>query len=265
MSERKPKISIIMGVYNGEKTLDEAIKSICNQTFSDWELIVCDDCSTDNTDLIIQQWCKQEPRIIGMRNDCNRKLAATLNRCLESASGVYIARMDDDDISYPERLEVQNHFLDEHLEYGFVSSLIDGYDGERVIHDFWHRKERPESKDFLSGSQFVHPATMFRSQALMEVNGYRSSSDTRRMEDYDLFMRLYAAGYRGYNIQQPLLQYYVNSEKTLFRYRFDEMRVRYRGFYILGLMPYGLLYVLKPLIMGLIPARLLWRLKIRKG
>ena len=84
------------------------------------------------------------------------------------------------------------------------------------------------------------------------------------MEDYDLFMRLYSVGYRGYNIQKTLLKYYVNPGKTLYRHRIDEVRVRYNGFKQLGLFPQGLIYVIRPLIVGIVPSNMLRILKTRK-
>lgn len=258
------KISVIMGVYNGAATLDQAIQSIVDQSLTDWELIICNDCSTDSTRACIQRWAKQDSRIKYLENQKNLRLAASLNRCLKEASGQYIARMDDDDISYPHRFLQEALFLDTHPEYGFVSSLIDGYDGKRLIPGYWARKARPQKEDFLSGSQFVHPATMFRRECLEQVGGYRSDRSTRRMEDYDLFMRLYGAGYKGYNIQKPLLRYTINPRKDKYRYRVDEAVVRWRGFKMLGLLPRGLPYVLKPLAVGLIPKALLMKLKTQK-
>lgn len=257
------RISVIMGIYNGSKTMDQAIESICAQTCRDWEMIVCDDCSTDETWDKLQTWSRKDSRIIPIRNEKNLRLAATLNKCLDCASGEYVARMDDDDFSYPERFEIQMQFLDMHPEYAFVSSMIDGYDGDHLIPDYWHRNERPEKKDFVHGSQFVHPATMFRREILMQAGGYKTGTETRRMEDYDLFMRLYADGFRGYNIQQPLLRYYIDGRKTLYRHRVDEVKVRYRGFKGLGLLPAALPYVIRPLIVGLIPKNILWRWKTR--
>ena len=127
-----PKVSVIMGTYNGEQTLDTAIQSICNQTFTDWEFIICDDCSTDRTWEIISQWEKKDSRIKGIRNSKNMKIAASSNRCIALAKGKYIAKMDDDDVSYPERLEKEVRFLDEHSDFDFVSSLVECYDGEKV-------------------------------------------------------------------------------------------------------------------------------------
>lgn len=263
--ERQVRVSVIMGVYNGEKTLNAAIQSIVDQTMTDWELIICNDCSTDRTGELLREWMGREPRIRCLENASNMRLAASLNRCIEAAEGKYIARMDDDDISYPERLWLEADFLDRHPEYGFVSGQIDGFDGKRLIPDYWHRKEKPEKKDFLSGSQFVHPAVMFRRECLEKMGGYRTGKSTRRMEDYDLFMRLYASGYKGYNIQKPLMRYTISTEKDKYRFRIDEAKVRWQGYCRLGLMPWGAVWALRPLLVGLIPKRLLLALKTRKG
>ncbi|RHV63231.1 glycosyltransferase [Clostridium sp. OM02-18AC] len=262
---KKYKVSIIMGIYNGEKTMDTAIESISSQSFKDWELIVCDDASQDNTWEKLQAWSQKDSRIKAIRNSQNLRLAGTLNKCLSHASGKYIARMDDDDISYPQRLEEQVSFLETHLEYAFVGSQVDGYDGKRLIPDYWRRKEKPQKKDFLEASQFIHPSVVFRKEALLQVNGYRAVKETRRAEDYDLFMRLYAAGLKGYNLQKPLLRYYIDDRKTSYQCRMEEVKVRYQGFKQLGLMPWALPYVIRPLLVGLIPKRMLriWKQDLR--
>lgn len=263
-----PKISVIMGTYNGEKTIDQAIESICAQTFQDWEFIICDDCSTDGTWQKLLAWQKKDSRIRVIRNDKNLKIAATSNRCIALAKGEYIAKMDDDDYSYPERFEKQAEFLDTNEEFGFVSSLVDCFDGEKIVKNYFDRKAEPKKKDFLSGTQFVNPAMMIRKECLEKVNGYRVEKKTRRTEDYDLFMRLYSIGVRGYNIQERLLRYFVNPEamkkKRKYRYRIDEAMVRYEGFKALGLLPQGSFYVVRPLVIGLIPHKLIWKLKYKK-
>ncbi|MCI8763201.1 MAG: glycosyltransferase [Lachnospiraceae bacterium] len=263
-----PKISIIMGVFNGEQQMDQAIESVCCQTFQDWELIICDDASSDGTYQRLLWWSGKDPRIVVLHNNRNLRLARTLNVCLDHAKGEYIARMDDDDVSYPRRLEKQAAFLDNHKEFGFVSSLVDCYDGTQIVKNRFYRVAEPGKKDFLRGTQFVHPATMFRKECLKAVGGYRIARETVRTEDYDLFMRLYARGYRGYNIQEPLLRYFVNPEamqqKRLYRYRINEAVVRWKGFKAMGLMPGAFPYVVRPLIVGLIPQRLIWNLVYKK-
>ncbi|HHX68286.1 MAG TPA: glycosyltransferase family 2 protein, partial [Gallicola sp.] len=205
-----PRISVIMGVYNAVNRMDEAIDSIIKQTFTDWEFIICDDGSVDDTYSRLLEWSKIDNRIIPIRNEVNRGLAATLNHCIEHATGEYIARMDDDDYSYPHRFEKQVDFLDNNREYAFCSSIVLLYDGVKTYAPLKNMKEKPEAEDFLRNTCFIHPATVFRAEALKRAGCYRVAKEISRTEDYDLFMHMYALGMKGYNIQEPLLRYYVN-------------------------------------------------------
>ena len=144
-----PKVSVIMGVHNGEKTLSRAIDSILNQTFSDFELIICDDFSTDATYKIMKSYALKDNRIIILKNERNLGLAASLNKCINISKGEYIARMDDDDISYSERFCRQVDFLDHNHKYAFVSSIVDCYDGKEIVRNHFLRKAEPQKRDFL--------------------------------------------------------------------------------------------------------------------
>ena len=265
-----PKVSVIMGTYNGAKTVDSAIQSICDQTFTDWEFIICDDCSTDDTLEHLRRWKRKDNRIKVIKNKKNSRLAYSLNHCLSVATGEYIVRMDDDDISYPERINTLVTFLDKNPDYAFAGSLVECFDGNQTINgQRMYRKEQPKKRDFLSTSPFVHPTVMFRREALEAVKNYRVSKETRRTEDYDLFMRLYSHGYKEYNIQTPLYRYYIAPDamvkKRLYRYRIDEAIIRWKGFGALGLLPGAFPYVIRPLLVGLIPQKLIWYLKYKKG
>jgi glycosyltransferase involved in cell wall biosynthesis len=260
----KPEVSVVMAVHNEERILiEEAVNSILNQTYSDFELIICDDASNKETAEFINGISKKDDRILVLTNQVNRFVGATRNMGISVAKGKYVAIMDADDFSYPDRLEIQKKFLDDHLEYAFVSSAVDCFNGREIVSNQFRVKEKPENKDFLWGAQFATP--MFRKECLNKVGGYDESAITRRAEDYDLYMRIYANGFKGYNIQKPLLRYLINvnimKNKRLYRYRIYEAIIRFRGFYKLGLMPRGFMYVIKPLLVGLIPHRLLWYLK----
>jgi glycosyltransferase involved in cell wall biosynthesis len=262
----QPDISVVMAVHNeGRVLLEEAVNSILNQTYSNFELIICDDASDRVTSNVIKEISERDDRILVITNTENRFAGATRNRGICASRGKYVALMDADDYSYQERLEIQKKFLDTHFEYAFVSCVVDCFDGEKIVSGHFRVKEKPEKRDFLWGAQFATP--MFRKECLERVGGYDESKVTRRTEDYDLYMRLYAQGLRGYNIQRPLLRYLLNvnimKKKRLYRYRIDEAIVRYRGFRRLGLMPEGWIYIMKPLIVGLIPHRLIWRMKGR--
>lgn len=260
MMNKNPKISVIMGVFNGEERLEDSINSIIEQTYTNWEFIICDDCSIDGSYKKLLDIAEKDKRIIIIRNEKNLGLASTLNKCIEIAKGEYIARMDDDDYSYPERFQKQVEFLDNNVEYDIVSSSINLYDGEKIIFCKKIDNIYPKKEDFLWGSCFVHPATMFRKSSIIKVNCYREAKETRRAEDYDLFMRMYAKGMKGYNFSEPLLRYYTNIEamkKRKYIYRIDEAIVRYKGFKSLGLFPKAIPYIFKPLLVGLIPRKVL--------
>ena len=123
------KVSIIMGIYNCAATLPEAIDSILTQTFPDWQLVLCDDGSKDNTYTVAKAYQEKFPdKIVLLQNERNMGLNHTLNRCLQAATGEYVARMDGDDISLPPRLEKEVAFLDAHPEYAIVSTPMIFFD-----------------------------------------------------------------------------------------------------------------------------------------
>jgi glycosyltransferase involved in cell wall biosynthesis len=259
------KVSVIMGVYNTDsrEMLYAAIDSILNQTLKEIELIVCDDGSTDGTYELLRDIAKSDSRIILLRNEVNAGLAASLNKCIHVAKGNYIARMDADDISSLDRLDEEYKFLSVHSQFAFVGcncNLVNskGIYGKRIY------KEKPEKKDFLFNSPFSHPTIMIRKEAIISIKGYRVARETKRMEDYDMFMRLYYNHYQGYNLQKFLYNYREDNmtmKKRKYRFRIDEAIIRYKGFKRLKLLPLGYLYVLKPLIVGMIPQIFLRRLK----
>ena len=118
-----PIISVIMGVYNDSIFLEEAIQSILNQTFSDFEFIICNDCSTESkVEDILKKYAKIDNRIIIINNQVNSGLAKSLNKCLSIAKGKYIARMDSDDRSLPNRFEVEKNLLDNHKSVAVCGS-----------------------------------------------------------------------------------------------------------------------------------------------
>lgn len=256
----KSKVSVIMGTYNSEKTLSRAIDSILSQSFQDWIFIICDDGSTDNSLAILNQYKLDYPdKFLVLANKRNKGLAYSLNNCLKYADSEYIARMDADDISLPDRFLVQVGFLNEHPEVSFVGTAIDKFD-ETGVWTTTYFDNSIGKKQFLYSTGFVHPSVMIRKKALDDVNGYRDTWYTKRCEDYDLWMRLYESGFYGINLNSVLFQYYEGKDsfpKRKYRYRICEAITRAKGFALLDLYPLGLIFVLKPLIVGLLPNRLI--------
>ena len=160
--DRNPVVSVVMGTYEPDLSeLSAAVRSIRMQTLSSWELLICDDGSTEETYRNIKKLAACDPRIRVSRNSKNRGLAYALNRSILHAGGEFIARMDADDISRPERFMKQVKFLRENPEYMWVSSAADLFEGKRV----WgsaYRPEMPDARSFLHSSPYIHPAVMFR-------------------------------------------------------------------------------------------------------
>lgn len=260
------KISVVMGVYNiGKlKIFGRAMDSVLKQTVRDFEFIICDDGSTDHTYSILLKYAKQDGRIRILHNQAQCGLAAALNKCISISAGAYIARQDADDISLPDRFHAQAEFLERYPKISFVGSNVVLYDpvrgdyGERILPEY------PKKEDFLFTNPYVHGSLMFQRAAFEKAGRYRIAKETRRAEDYDLLMHMYALGLRGANIQKPLYKYLEDTDalrRRKYIYRIDEAKVRLRGFGELGLLPHALPYVVKPLIVGLLPYRMLVRLK----
>lgn len=200
----KYRISVIMGIYNCASTLAEALDSLLAQTYQDFKVIMCDDGSSDNTYEIANTYAKRySDKFILIKNQRNLKLAATLNHCLKYVDTEYVARMDGDDISLSTRFEKEIKFLDSHPEYALVSCPMIQFDENG---DFKTGKaiEKPTREDFRKSTPFCHAPCMVRSKVYKEVGGYTVERKTERMEDYYLWYKIYKAGHKGYNLQEPL-------------------------------------------------------------
>jgi hypothetical protein len=199
-----PEVSVLMSAYNGEKYLREAMDSILNQTFRDFEFIIVDDGSTDGTWQILTTYACRDPRIALIRNEGNIGLACSLNRGLALARGKYIARMDADDVSLPERLVRQVNFLDAHPEIGVLGCGVQVIDGCGNGSHIWRFPAECGSLRWclLFYNPIVHPTVMMRREAVDRAGGY--SADMLTAQDYDLWRRLSRVT-RLSNLQDVLL------------------------------------------------------------
>jgi len=268
-----PQVSIIMGVYNGERTLEASLCSILNQTFTDWEFIICDDGSTDHSYSILSNYAKQDSRIILLQNRTNHSLAASLNKCLEIAQGELIARMDADDISDPRRLEVQVEFLKQNPKYALVGTLVSLFNDNG---NWGHRGRfgEPTKTDVFLSKSFIHPTIIIKKTALIAVGNYTVSNLTYRAEDYDLFCKLYFNGFIGFNINERLLFYREDNlsyHRKKYIYRINLYVLKQYWCHKLKLSKKHYLFCFKPLIAGMIPSivmryyhRLVFKEKILK-
>lgn len=255
------KISIIMGIYNCAATLPEAIDSILAQTFTDWQLVMCDDGSGDDTYQVAAAYANEfQDKMILLKNGRNMGLNHTLNRCLAAAEGEYVARMDGDDISLPTRLEKEAAFLDAHPEYDIVSTPMIFFDETGD----WGRSyaiEKPAKDDFIRHSPVhCHAPCMIRRKAYLAVGGYTEDQRMLRFEDVNLWYKLYARGSVGYNLAEPLYKMRDDRAATRrrgLRSRMNGVYVTYVGFGLFEYPWYMYSYVavdfLKHFIKGIVP------------
>lgn len=261
------RVSIIMGIFNCAATLPEAIDSILLQTFTQWQLIICDDGSTDDTYSVADAYREKYPdKIILIQNEKNMGLNFTLNHCLQYVDTEYVARMDGDDISLPTRLEKEIVFLDLHSEYAIVSCPMIYFDDRG---DFMIGKGNgePEVASICRSTPFCHAPCMVRKEAYDAVNGYTVAQNRLRVEDWDLWVKMYEKGLRGYNLDEPLYKMRddrnaINRRKM--KYRFNEMKVSISAVRKLKLNPIGYLFCLRPIIVGLLPNALYNYLHVKK-
>ena len=248
-------VSVLVASYNCENYVEECLTYLLNQSYKDVEIIVCDDCSTDNTRTILRRYAN-EGKIILLENDTNNGAAQSRNNCLAVATKEYVAVQDADDYCTNERFERQVAVLEKNPSFDFVSTGLQKFyeTGEKI--DIFPKKEIPTKEDFLFTIPFMHATTLFRREILNRVNGYRIAWETRRGQDYDLFMRIFAAGGRGININE--IHYFYRcftgyTPRHAYKYRVGEFIIRYKGFKALKLGFKSAPYIIKPLILGLIP------------
>lgn len=184
-----PSVSVLMPVYNAEKYLNEAIESILNQTFADFELVIINDGSTDRSEEIILRY--QDARIRYFKNEVNLKLIKTLNRGLELVAGKYIARMDADDISELNRLQVQFEFMEANPEVGIVGTGFINFKGESTeISRVMYKPTHDEiCFNQLYQIHLSHGTCMIRAEVL-RLNSLNFSLEFEHAEDFELFTRM---------------------------------------------------------------------------
>jgi len=208
----QPTVSVIMSVYNGKRFLQEAIDSILAQTFTDFEFLIFDDGSTDGSSDILSAAAARNRRIVLERLP-HTGLSAALNRGLEKARGRYVARMDADDISLPDRFEKQIRFLDSHPDIALVSGGFELIDEEgRSLKTILH-PVLPEivHHELLEHNFICHPAIMARRDALRSIGGYRAQY--LHAEDWDMWLRL-SERYRLANLPDVLIKYRQHLSKV---------------------------------------------------
>jgi hypothetical protein len=205
-----PRVTVLMPVYNGEEFLREAVESILGQTFPDFELLVINDGSTDGSAEILRNM--SDPRMRLVHNERNMGLIATLNRGFELAQGEYLARMDCDDVSRPERLARQVDYLDRNRAIGLCGAWFRkfGPGGDKVVR--WETEPEGVRASMLFASSVAHPTVMLRREAFVSRQ-LRYDPEFPHAEDYDLWARAMSFMDMA-NLPEVLLDYRVHPHQV---------------------------------------------------
>lgn len=247
-----PKISLIMSVYNGEDYLEEAISSVLCQTFTDFELIIINDCSTDSTSEILERFSIEDSRVKVHTNEVNLRLPSSLNKAISLAQGKYIARMDADDICLPNRLEAQYTYMEQNPQIALSSCRFmtlkngvyaSGGGGGRA--DFESIKAL-----LLVTNPILHPGIIAKADVIRELGYDKAFTCT---EDMELWTRFVMAGYRVEVLPEYLMIYrlhdkqitgttlekqhkeVVTLQKRYYHHMLQEMNEEQEQFYISGI------------------------------
>lgn len=207
MNER---VSILMPVYNTAPYLREAMDSVLSQTFNDFELIVLDDCSPDNAEELLDMY--DDPRIVRYKGEKNRGLSNVLNVGIDMARGKYIARMDSDDLSMPDRLRIQVDYLETHPEIDLVSAGMQLFGAKDEL---WIRENNPEKVKInaLFHAPVLHASSVWRKESF-EKHGLRFRQEMVPAEDYDLWTRAMLKGLKLVNLPEVLYKYRIHDTQS---------------------------------------------------
>lgn len=218
MNRVSPKVSVCIPVYNGSASVAESIESVLGQTFKDFRLIVCDNCSTDNTEEVVKRF--HDPRLTYVRNEKNLGLVGNANRCLSLAEGEYVCIFHHDDVMLPENLELKVRLLDDHPEVGFVHSNIFMTDAEGQVLSQWVEDSR---RDYIEDGMVVFHryitrmdkgalifigAVLARRVCYEQLGGFRS--DLPHTQDNEMWMRM-SLFYNVACVGKPLVKWRQHS------------------------------------------------------
>ena len=260
----KPKITVIMSVYNAQTYLNEAIESILNQSFSDFEFLIINDCSEDDTRKILDGFARQDHRIKLLTNKKNLGLTKNLNRLVQMSNGEYIARMDADDISLSERFKEQIDYFESHTDIDITGTYSQNISSEgKVIGERKVPHTHEEITKLLPKlNPLSHPTVMFRTSALKRIGGYNERYKTS--QDFHLWFKATGHGLKINNIPKVLFQYRMNDSyvsRKSFQYRLNEFKIKLDGYKLIKHPWYKYHTALISLVLAILPPFLFNQLK----
>lgn len=250
-------VSVVMSVYNAEKYLAEAIESIVNQTYQDFEFIIVNDCSNDSSLDIILDYEKRYNSIRLLNNTKNIGLTKSLNKAISVAKGEFIARMDADDISEHHRFERQIAYFEEHDDIDILGTFSNDINGQGEI---FRKRTTPVHHDDIVRMlpklcPMAHPTVMFRKDSLALIGFYNERF--RTSQDLEMWFRAAGVGLRFANIPEFLFKYRMDSDfldRKTFQFRWNDYKLRLEGFKYIKLPWYKYGYAFIPILLGILPS-----------
>lgn len=208
--ENQPLVSIIMPSYNAENFIAESIESVLHQTYSNWELIITDDCSSDHTPAIVQSFCKQDSRINFVIAKQHSGIASTRNQCLIRAKGRFVAFLDNDDLWYPEKLEKQVRFISEN-NYAFVYSEY-----ELMNEDGSPKGKTIKTAGVINYDKYLKNTIIGSGTILLDTDktGNLQMPNNATSDDMALWCKILKDGHQAHPMKEVLMKYRVRSNSA---------------------------------------------------
>ena len=251
-------ITVLMSVYNGMPYLKNAIDSILQQTFSDFEFLIFDDASTDGTSQVLAQYALKDKRIKIITNDRNYGLGTNLAKGVEMAQTPWIARMDADDIAFPNRLELQLDYIINHPSVSVLGGYAIDIDGQgKTVSERKVPTCDRQIKKLVWTNPFIHGTVLLHRESILKVGSY--SNQLAKRQDYELWFRCTKADLQFANLPTPLI-YYRFTDNTLQRNNWKvaliHVIVGWRGCWMVKASLFAYLAVTKQLVIVLLPSPL---------
>lgn len=220
------KVSIILPTLNGSKFIHRTIESVISQTYSNWELLVINDGSNDNTENIIKEFIAKDSRIIYLKNESNLGIQKTSNLGLKRAKGEYIARIDDDDEWVDkDKLKKQVEFLNDNLDYVLVGTgvIVVDENGDELFRYLTTNDDVKIRNKILSKNIFINSSVIFRRDSAIKLGGYSEKEIIKHIEDYDLCLKLGLVG-KFYNLPYFATKYTSRKNSISSNNKLDQFR-----------------------------------------
>ena len=267
-----PAVSVVMAVRNGQRYVAQAIESILRQSFKEFEFIIVDDASTDDTPEILERFRRRDPRISVLSNERRLERSASRNKAIRRASAKYVSMIDADDLALPRRLEVQLAHVEDNPEVALLGTWAYEIDSTgRTIGMIRPSTDSAKIRQrMLRSNQFIHSSVLARKDAIKAVGLFDERLNTVEVEDYDLYFRI-AQRYQCENVPAPLVVRRVDwdHERQVHRHRrARQMRVRLRAYRSHSVGPMAYVGLVPPMALWCLPARLVvalrrWRRSVR--